>query len=129
MALTPEAEPPGGFESAVLARVAGRDGGSRRARLGPAPGRWRPRCWPLPPSPAGPCTLPARNDRELAASGRRTLAVAGGEYFVAFALVDGDGRQQGMVFGYQGEPAWVVLVVEEPLTGGRSMHRRAGRPR
>jgi hypothetical protein len=67
---------------------------------------------------AGAVHFAGRDDRELAAAVRRTLAVAGGEYFVAFPLADGDGRQQGVAFGYQGDPAWVVLTFDQPLTGG-----------
>jgi Putative zinc-finger len=120
MALTPEAEPPGGFESAVLERLnedsAAHTSGRRRAH------------WPvlvaavvamlLAGLAAGAVHVAGRDDRELAAAARRTLAVAGGKYFAAFPLVAGDGRQQGVVFGYQGDPAWVVVTFDEPPAGG-----------
>jgi hypothetical protein len=121
MALTPEAEPPGGFESAVLDRLnegaAARPSGRRRAR------------WPvlvaaavaamlLAGLAAGAVHRAGSDDRELAAAVRRTLAVAGGEYFAAFPLVADDGEQQGVVFGYQGDPAWVVVRFDQAPAGG-----------
>jgi hypothetical protein len=121
MALTPEAEPPGGFESAVLDRLT--EGATAHAS------RRRRARWPVLVAAVAAMLLAGlvagtavhvagRDDRELAAAARRTLAVAGGEYFAAFPLVAGDGRQQGVAFGYQGEPAWVVVTFDEPPAGG-----------
>ena len=67
----------------------------------------------------GAVYVSGRADRELAANVRRTLAVAGGVYFAAFELVDDGGRRVGTVFGYQGEPVWVVVAC--------ATHRRAVR--
>ncbi len=75
----------------------------------------------------GAVYIAGRADRELAANVRQTLAIADGLYFAAFELVDDGGRQQGTVFAYQGEPAWIVLVVGRAHR--RAVCRRAARPR
>ena len=120
IALTPAAEPPSGFESAVLGRL---DEGTPAQTS-----RRRHARWPvlvvaaagllLAGLAAGAVHLAGRDDRELADAVRRTLAVAGGDYFASFALVDGDGRQHGVAFGYQGDPPWVVVTLDQPPTGG-----------
>ena len=121
IALTPEAEPPGGFESAVLARL---DRGAASQ-----PSRRRRARWTVLVAAAAALLLAAltagavhragRDDRELAAAVRRTLAVAGGEYFAAFPLVGDDGAQHGVVFGYQGDPAWMVVRFDSSPAGGQ----------
>lgn len=117
--IAPERQPPAGFESAVLDRIAASDGVEaeparrpvRRRRVyralaaaaaalllgaGAALGVW----WATAP------------DRELAAAYRETLGVANGRYFTAAPVVDDDGVQLGHVFAYQGDPSWVFAVLD-----------------
>ena len=56
-------------------------------------------------------------DRELAASVRATLATAQGQYFATGSLPDPRGEQRGIVFGYQGDPAWIFVTVAAPPAG------------
>jgi hypothetical protein len=58
--------------------------------------------------------LATRSEREIAARYQETLAVANGEYFSARELVADSGDPAGHVFGYQGEPSWAFVVIEDP---------------
>lgn len=130
LVLTPSAEPPSGFESAVLARLREHSGppvveapvGERRRPLFSA----RRRVATLAAVVAliaalsgGAVHWANRADRALATQVRQTLATADGQYFVAFPLHDAQAERRGSVFAYQGDPPWVLLTVDEPLPPGR----------
>jgi hypothetical protein len=123
--IAPERQPPAGFESAVLDRIADLDAAkpeparrpTRRRRVyhalaaataavligaGAALGVW----WATAP------------DRELAESYRETLGVADGRYFTAAPVVDAEGDQVGHVFAYQGDPSWVFAVLDGAPSDG-----------
>ena len=109
--LAPAREPPVGFESRVV------------GRLFPRRTRWR---WAaaaaaalvLVAAGAGGVFLATGPDRELAASYRETLEVADGEYLSAAPLVADDARRRGHVFGYEGSPSWIVVVVRPGAEAG-----------
>jgi hypothetical protein len=104
--LAPAQEPPAGFESRVLGEVGPRDHRRRRpliavaaaaaAALATAAGLW----------------LALRDDLEVADRYQETLAVANGEYLAAEPLSAPGGGRAGTVFGYQGEPSWVLVTVD-----------------
>jgi hypothetical protein len=106
--LAPAHEPPPGFESRVLDQLA-----PRRAR----PSRLRPRlalaavALTAATVAAGGTLLTQRDDRELASQYRAALDRVGGEYFEAAQLRAPDGTPAGKVFGYQGRPSWLLVVV------------------
>jgi hypothetical protein len=52
-----------------------------------------------------------RDERDLASQYRAALERVGGEYFEATGLRAADGTQAGKVFGYQGRPSWLLVVV------------------
>ncbi len=115
-ALAPTHEPPAGFESAVLARLT--DGASASTRRHRGTGR-RMRsvllvaaAVVLAAALSGVVVYRAhRADRVLADATRATLAAANGEYFAAVPLRDPAGARGGVLFGYQGTPPWMFLVV------------------
>jgi hypothetical protein len=108
--LAPTRHPPVGFETRVAARLFGAGGARRWAR------------WVAVAAvavlvafgSAASVLVATREERELGASYRRTLAIADGEYFTAAPLYAAGREAVGHVFGYQGSPSWLFLVV----TGG-----------
>jgi Putative zinc-finger len=111
VALATPVEPPGGFESAVLAKI---DPPRRR--------RW----WHIALRPAMAAALATTigigigaaavmqvtaDDRRLAGLYRHTLQTAGGRYLTASRLNVSDGSRAGTVFAYQGTPSWVFVVL------------------
>jgi len=111
VALATPVEPPGGFESAVLAKVAP-----------PSSRRW----WHGAMRPAMAVALATAigigigaigamqvtaDDRRLAGLYRHTLQIAGGRYLTASQLTVSDGSRAGTVFAYQGTPSWVFVAV------------------
>jgi hypothetical protein len=130
LALTPSEEPPVGFETRVLAEL-GIEPEQRTRRLLLS--------WPRVPSrrlllaAATACLLVVavtstafllafRDERELASQYREALDNVGGEYFQATRLSNARGTPVGQVFGYQGDPSWLFVVVyapyrHTPLTG------------
>ncbi len=105
--LGPAQEPPAGFESRLLGEV--REpreprrrrpliaiGAAAAAALATALGMW----------------LAVRDDLEIADRYEETLAVANGEYLAAQPLSAPGGERAGTVFGYQGEPSWVLVTVD-----------------
>jgi hypothetical protein len=117
LALVPQAEPPTGFETAVLGRLGGpavpvRRGWRRLLGLAAA-------LLLVASASGGAVYWSGRDDREAAAGLRSSLQTANGQYFVAFALRDLGGVQRGAVFGYQGNPAWMFVTVTEVLPPGR----------
>jgi hypothetical protein len=106
--LAPDHEPPPGFESRVL------------ERLEPPPARRRRFARPLAfvaaavsaAAVAVSVTFVAlEDDRKLASQYRAALERVGGDYFEASQLRASDGTRAGKVFGYQGRPSWLLVVV------------------
>lgn len=113
--IAPERQPPAGFETAVLDRIAALD-------AAPAPARPRRRLVRVLAAAAAALLVGAAAalgvwlatapDRELADSYRDTLEVADGRYFTAAPVLDAGGAQVGHVFAYQGDPSWVFAVLD-----------------
>lgn len=108
-----EQEPPVGFESRVLAAVAEPP---RRGRLQSLPRRRR---WlavaaavVLAASLGGGSVFVATaSDRRLADSYQAVLSQGQGAFFAAAPLQGAQGRV-GTVFGYQGQPSWVMVALQ-----------------
>lgn len=123
LALTPAEEPPAGFETRVLAEL----GIEPRQRTGLLPWRGRPRRLLLAAAAAfllavatttSALLYASRDERELAGQYRAALERVGGEYFQAARLHDSRGTPVGQVFGYQGRPSWLFVVVYAPFRQG-----------
>ena len=110
--LAPEAEPPAGFESAVLARLH-----TRRKRR-PS---WRSAVAVVAAAAlsAGAVIVATREDRRQAATYDRALNEAHGTYFGAFSLQQENGSEVGDVFVYSGERPWIFAVFAESMPPGR----------
>jgi hypothetical protein len=110
--LAPEREPPAGFESRTLGRLA------RVAR--PASGRrWRrilsfsiAACIAAAAG-AGWAWIATRSDRQAATLFRTALARADGRYLGVEVLRDPDGTPVGHVAVYLGRPSWIFAVIDE----------------
>lgn len=109
----PRAEPPVGFESRVVERVAATSPRRRPRRfaaglvaalLGAA-------------AALGAVFLATGEQRDFAASYRRALEQAEGSYFGGLPLKSDDGTQAGHVFGYEGSPPWMVVIVTSGPSG------------
>jgi hypothetical protein len=107
--LAPDREPPAGFESRVLARLA------------PArPRRSRRLLVPIAAASAAAVAATAivlgvtSDDRHLAAHFRDTLAVAHGSSFEAARLRGPGGVRAGVVYGYRGAPSWIFVALYRP---------------
>jgi hypothetical protein len=105
--LSPAEEPPAGFETRVL---------------GELPRPTRRRWWRRPLVPvaaaataalvtAGAMLVAFDDDRDLASRYRETLAEANGKYLAAAELSAPGGQRAGTVFGYEGEPSWVLVTM------------------
>jgi Putative zinc-finger len=127
--LAPEKEPPAGFESAVLARIAptgGTDAPGPAEAAPPAPRRRRGRlallCTALAVAAAclaaGTVWRMTADDRHLAAAYRQTLHIAHGRQLRAAPLVAADGTESGTLFAYQGHPSWVYVTFRSPPARG-----------
>jgi hypothetical protein len=105
--LVPEAEPPAGFDSRVLAALdRGAPRGRRRMRLLAAAAML---VGALVASLAWGRTT--ADDRTLADQYRQVLSTADGSYLRAADLKVGRANA-GNVFAYQGQPSWVFVTVE-----------------
>lgn len=120
VAIAPPSEPPPGFESQVLARLS-----KERRRLG-AVRRIVMRAAVILASvvvgaavSGGAVYWAHEPDRALASKVRSTLATANGQYFTAFPVLDVADAQRGFLFGYQGQPAWLFVIVRGPLAPAR----------
>ncbi|HET8756600.1 MAG TPA: hypothetical protein VFM58_11340 [Solirubrobacteraceae bacterium] len=108
--LAPQHEPPAGFESRVVSRMA-----QPRPRPRPARRRWRTFFVPVTAAAAAAAVAvgvvlgATSDDRRLADQYRETLAAANGSYFEATRLQDADGRRAGLVYGYRGTPSWIYV--------------------
>ena len=113
--LTPEHEPPAGFDARVLSELDGR-----------RPNRWRRTLLAaaavvLAAAAAGTFTWRVgADDRDLAAQYRDTLEVADGRYLTAAELRAGD-SEAGHVFAYQGSPSWLFVSVEDGVSGAHDV--------
>jgi Putative zinc-finger len=111
--LAPAQKPPPGFESRVLAAVAEPP---RRRRLQPLAGRRR---WLAVAAAVvlaaalggGSVVLATAGDRRLADGYRAVLRQGQGSFFAAAPLGGSQGRV-GTVFGYQGQPSWVMVTMQ-----------------
>lgn len=120
--IAPERQPPAGFESAVLDRIAALDSASEDSTTEPVRRPVRRRAFRALAAATAAVLIgvgaalgvwwSTAADRELAAAYRETLGVADGRYFTAAPVVGGDGEQIGHVFAYQGDPSWVFAVLD-----------------
>jgi anti-sigma factor RsiW len=125
--LAPPAEPPTGFESAVLARLS--------ATTRPAPHQVRPvprrRARSRPRLLAGALALlvaaalgagltwwRTAADRALAAETRQTQTIANGRHLEAARLRAADGTGTGTVFLYDGNPSWLLVSLSSAPVDG-----------
>lgn len=111
IALTPQREPPPGFENRVLDRLA-----VRRTR----PRRPRRRLRRVALAAAVPAIAAATalamsvsygSDRRLASQYRAALQGAHGKYFQSSRLKTPAGQVAGIVFAYQGSPSWLFYAL------------------
>jgi hypothetical protein len=117
--LAPAAEPPPGFESRVLGRLA-EPPRPRGIRLP----RWRR--WAAMAAAAilvaalagGSVLLATAGDRRLADGYRAVLRQGQGSFFAAAPLQGPQGRA-GTVFGYQGQPPWATVTLRAPIAAER----------
>jgi hypothetical protein len=113
--LAPEAEPPVGFESRVVEAL-GLPEPPRRRRVRWLAPRWlAPRLGPALAAAAvtAVALIALYHDDHLTAERyRETLDQANGQYFQAEPLLDENGANGGVAFGYQGSPSWVLVTVE-----------------
>jgi hypothetical protein len=112
--LAPEREPPPGFESLVLARMAP----GRRLQL-----RRRLLSLSIAACLAGVIGASAvwigtGADRRTAESFRTALERAGGKYFGVEFLHTDSGDRVGHAFVYGGAPSWVFIVAKDPAVAG-----------
>jgi hypothetical protein len=118
--LAPVAEPPSGFESRVLGRLAEP---SRPRRLQPLARRRR---WVAVAAAlaltlalgGGSVYLATAGDRRLADSYQAVLRQGQGSFFTAAPLQGPQGRA-GTVFGYQGQPSWAMVTLRPPIPSER----------
>jgi hypothetical protein len=115
--LTPEADPPPGFESAVLARIAA----AEAPRTRPA------RTWILAAAAAlliiaGTATiavrLSGRDNPPLAHEYAAALSTLGGKELRAAPLVGPTGRPWGQAFVYEGTTSWVFVTMRWDVPNG-----------
>jgi Putative zinc-finger len=113
--LAPAGEPAPGFESRVLAAL-GKDAGRPRPRPAPPPRRWR---WLAAVAAVvlaaavggGSVFASTAGDRRVADSYRAVLSQGQGSFFAA-APLNGPRGRVGSVFGYQGQPSWVMVTLQ-----------------
>jgi hypothetical protein len=128
--LTPPAEPPAGFEAAVIARIAApADPTGERHQ----PVRLRRRMVALAAGVlaaalaggvAGATVTREQgaDDRTLAEQYRQVLSVADGQYMRAVHLTTDSGADVGTIFLYQGRPSWILAsVADAPENGAYDM--------
>lgn len=104
-------EPPAGFEGRALAAL---DPAPPRRRVAMALGA----AAALLVVAIGGTLFATREDRDIGAYYRAMLAETNGEYFSAALLHDDTGSDRGVVYGYAGQPAWVLVVLRDLEAGG-----------
>ncbi|MGH3326352.1 MAG: anti-sigma factor family protein [Streptomycetales bacterium] len=112
--LTPEREPPSGFEASVMARLTPRRRRFPRVRTLVVQAAVIVLAMALT---AGVAWWQTSDERQLAANYRETLSVANGQYLTAAPLRQGT-TEVGHVFAYQGSPSWVFVTVENARLSG-----------
>jgi hypothetical protein len=114
--LAPVQEPPGGFEGRVLQRFTDEVGRRpvRKSGLFVAAAA----AFLAAAIAIGGVLFATREDRELAAHLKADLAEANGDYFGVKVLRDPDGFKDGVVFAYEGSPAWIFMDLNEGLEPG-----------
>jgi hypothetical protein len=119
--LAPAHDPPVGFESRVLAEVTVPP---RRRSIQPLARRWQRLATAAAAVVlaatlgAGSVLLATAGDRRLAAGYQAVLSQGRGAYFLAAPLQGPLGRV-GTVFGYQGQPSWVMVTLQPSIQEGR----------
>lgn len=108
----PSQEPPGGFEGRVLAAL---EPAAPRRRIAMALGA----AAVLVAAAVGGTLFATRDDRGVGAYYRAMLAETNGDYFSAALLRDDGGAERGVVYGYAGQPAWVLVVLRDTAATGR----------
>jgi Putative zinc-finger len=104
--LAPDREPPIGFETRVLEQLTG----TRRRR-------WRAvvlaaaAAIALTALSGGLVYRSMSDERLLAAEYREVLTKFDGRYFQTATLHGSPGEDEGQVFGYQGTPSWVFMLI------------------
>lgn len=104
--LAPDREPPIGFETRVVGALAR-----------PKPKRWRGVALAVAAALAfaavagGIVWRSTSNDRLLAAEYREVLRKFDGRYFQTATLHGSPGEGEGQVFGYQGTPSWIFMLI------------------
>jgi hypothetical protein len=127
--LAPSREPPAGFASRTVARIAPPPAPAHRRRPSRPPvrrvradRRWLPRLATAASVVvalavgAGVVYQGTSADRQLADSYRAVLAQGHGSFFAAASLRSPAGAV-GTVFGYQGRPSWLWATVHLPQSG------------
>jgi hypothetical protein len=110
LTMAPTAEPPLGFESAVVERL-GLTRKPRRRRAGFVLRRLAPAAAAAALT-AGLMIGYYHDDHVAATDYRATLEAAGGTEFTAKPILDPSGARAGTVFAYQGSPSWVMMMVD-----------------
>jgi hypothetical protein len=107
--LAPAHDPPAGFESRVLAGLT-KPPRRRSIQLAAAAAA----VVLAATLSAGSMFLATAGDRRLAASYQAVLSQGQGAYFLAAPLQGTRGRA-GTVFGYQGQPSWVMVTLQPSI--------------
>ena len=119
--LAPAKEPSPGFESRVLGRL---DQPPRHRRLRLLVPRWRQVALVAAAVVlaaalgGGSVVLATAGDRRLADNYQAVLRQGQGSFFAAAPLHGSQGRV-GTVFGYQGQPSWVMVTLRPPIPAQR----------
>jgi hypothetical protein len=119
IAISPQREPPPGFESRVLERLQVRP---RKPRLAPRRLRRLALAAAVPAvavATALVVSVSYSSDRSLAAQYRAALQGAHGKYFQSARLSTPNGHVAGIAFAYQGSPSWLFYTLGGRYAGAR----------
>ena len=112
--LVPAEEPPAGFETRVLDQLEA----SRPRRRSLALRILAPAC-AAAVAVAVTLGVAHRDDRDLASRYRATLAEVDGKYLAGERLYGPGEAEVGKVYGYEGDPSWVLVSVDGDVPAGR----------